>query len=971
MSERADSEVAETGDATAEPSVFISYSRKDGDRMQALAEGLRTAGFRVLLDTTGIRPAEIWRERLAQLIRQCDSVIFLISPDSVRSSVCEWELDEAERRAKRLFPVRIRETADADIPGRLLQLNHIVACQDELLQPALADLVESLRTDISWLREHTVVEEMAQRWRDSDESPARLLRGADIDAVERWRDRRPRTAPNLTEIQKRFIAASRRQVETMARRRAAWTSMAAITAIAVALITNELRVTAGLSAFEAHVSAEAVNIIEGLNSHNESHELARALHAYYVAKQTLPKPPDVVWNALRLALSQHRAESTAAAPAPLRDLAIRDGDGLLGLDTDGTLWTFEAGLDQPRRVAFEQALEDAANYGISPSRRSVWQRRDDTIRFHDLDGRSLALPPDMLIDAEMPFDAVPACAAAVRNGRVFVTASAGEPNIPPLNLKWDVPKSGRLRVLRVSGHCERLLLLGERSAFLYRRDQAGWTPHALEVGADQPWTASPNLRFIIARWSNSLEIARYDAESDGWKYFLPDLGEAGNARAAARNVDEAQVTDTGAFALLVGNDALVFDDAGRQRMRSPGGVLPRTIALSAHGDRLVVYQQANQRLTLFRAGATPLLEPVLDDVALPAGESISALSVCGPSRLFVIGGYAGSVLVLDPRKDFSVIRRLHVSGMVRRIDCDRNGPALIVSDEGLLDIRRGESALPRDELGAVTGTDGAAVFPDDDNGLLIVGPDAVYRRTQDGRVIEKISRAPHDDDTVVVGGNVLWQTDPRRLLLLGQSAGIRNGRYGARVCAYTWGAAEAVQVVCRGWPEAIRFSAGGFVGETTLAGVGIGGQLSLMDLSTPHSLNLDGGPQIVPRRLIALGDERFIVSSLGGELQIWAKSGTLLRSNLDVPGAPEMISMTAEEESHEVLVAADRAIYRTVLSGERLKDRACAALSRINRTDRSKLADCAAVTPESALWRRIRDVPVFTPLHQQTPTATD
>jgi len=255
--------------------------------------------------------------------------------------------------------------------------------------------------------------------------------------------------------------------------------------------------------------------------------------------------------------------------------------------------------------------------------------------------------------------------------------------------------------------------------------------------------------------------------------------------------------------------------------------------------------------------------------------------------------------------------------------------------------------------------------------LLIVGPGAVYRRTQDGRVIEKISRAPHDDDTVVVGGNVLWQTDPRRLLLLGQSAGIRNGRYGARVCAYTWGAAEAVQVVCRGWPEAIRFSAGGFVGETTLAGVGIGGQLSLMDLSTPHSLNLDGGPQIVPRRLIALGDERFIVSSLGGELQIWAKSGTLLRSNLDVPGAPEMISMTAEEESHEVLVAADRAIYRTVLSGERLKDRACAALSRINRTDRSKLADCAAVTPESALWRRIRDVPVFTPLHQQTPTATD
>lgn len=971
MSERADSDAAGVRDTTANPGVFISYSRKDGDRLPAFAEGLQAAGFRVLLDATGIRPAEIWRERLAQLIRQCDSVIFLISPDSVRSSVCEWELDEAERRAKRLFPVRIRETADIDIPGRLLQLNHVIAYPDERLQPALADLIESLRIDISWLREHSVVEDLAQRWRDSGESPARLLRGADIDAVERWRDRRPPTAPNLTDMQKRFIAASRRQVETAARRRAAWTGMAALVATAIALITNEMRVNAGLSAFEARVSAEAVSIIEGLNSHNESHELARALHVYHAAEQTLQKPPDVAWNALRLALSQHRAESTATAPAALRDLAIGNDDRLLGLDTTGTLWTFAAGLDQPRPVAFEQPLDGATGYGIASSRRSVWQRRDDTIRFHDLDGRSIALPPDLRIDAEMPFDAVPACAAGVRNGRIVVTAAAGERNIPPLNLRWNAEKSGPLRVLRLSERCERLLLFGETEAFLYQRAQARWESRSLEVGSDQPWSASPNLRFIVARWSNSLEIARYDAESGGWRYFLPDLGETDRAGAAARSVDEALVTDTGAFALLVRNTALVFDDDGLQRMRSPGGVLPRTIALSAHGKRLAVYQQANQRLTLFQAGATPLLEPVLNDVALPEGESISALSVCGPSRQLVVGGSGGSVLVLDPRRNHSVTRRLQVSGIVRRIDCDRNGPALIVSDEGLLDVRRGESALPRDELGAIAGTDGAAVFPDDDDGLLVVGLDAIYRRAQDGREIEKIARRDHDDDTIVVGGNVLWQAYPRRLLLLGESAGNRNGRYGARACAYLWGAAESVQVVCRGWPEAIRFSAGGFVGDTTLAGTGVGGQLSLMDLSTPRSLNLEGAPQIVPRTLIALDAERFIVGSLGGELQIWAKSGTQLRSTLDIPGKPEMVSIVADEETHEVLVAASRAVYRTVLSGERLKDKACAALSRIDRTDRSNLADCSAATPESALWRRIRDVPVFTPLHQQAPGAAD
>jgi tetratricopeptide (TPR) repeat protein len=190
--------------------VFISYSRKDLAFAQMLVEALGERGFDAFLDKTDIAPGEPWQERLAGLIAATDTVVFAISPDSVASSICAWELEESVRLGKRLIPVVARRIPDADAPPALGRLNWVFCVEDDDKNAALAALETALRTDLPWVREHTRLGELARRWDEQGRGKGATLRGADLDAAERWLDRRPADANAPTELHQDFIRASRR-----------------------------------------------------------------------------------------------------------------------------------------------------------------------------------------------------------------------------------------------------------------------------------------------------------------------------------------------------------------------------------------------------------------------------------------------------------------------------------------------------------------------------------------------------------------------------------------------------------------------------------------------------------------------------------------------------------------------------------------------------------------------------------------
>jgi uncharacterized protein len=198
--------------------VFISYSRDDVDFADQLNSALDTCGFECVIDRHGISGGEDWKRRLGNLIREADTVVFVLSPNSARSEICAWEVAEAERLGKRILPVICRPLEGESPPPRLRDLNYILFHADPKTTGSgfgtgLTKLVAALNTDFDWLREHTRYLQRATEW-DRGARPAnRLLSGDDIAEAKAWVARRPKNAPEPTALHLDFIRASEEEAE--------------------------------------------------------------------------------------------------------------------------------------------------------------------------------------------------------------------------------------------------------------------------------------------------------------------------------------------------------------------------------------------------------------------------------------------------------------------------------------------------------------------------------------------------------------------------------------------------------------------------------------------------------------------------------------------------------------------------------------------------------------------------------------
>jgi Sulfatase-modifying factor enzyme 1/TIR domain len=210
--------VERPADMEPKTKVFISYSRKDLAFADRLADALKTRGFEPLIDREEIYAFEDWWKRVEVLIDRADTVVFIISPDAVKSEVALKEVLHAASLNKRFAPIVCRRVEDAAVPEPLRRLNFIFFEDPEHLDASTNKLAEALQTDIAWIRRHTEFGEAARRWIDAGLPGGLLLRAPVLDQAEAWLAFRPRGAPAPTSDTKAFIAESR-QAELTARRR--------------------------------------------------------------------------------------------------------------------------------------------------------------------------------------------------------------------------------------------------------------------------------------------------------------------------------------------------------------------------------------------------------------------------------------------------------------------------------------------------------------------------------------------------------------------------------------------------------------------------------------------------------------------------------------------------------------------------------------------------------------------------------
>jgi formylglycine-generating enzyme required for sulfatase activity len=216
----AKAEIPRASTAERKTRVFISYSRKDSIFSNRLVDALNARGFEAYLDKKDILPGEPWKERLEALILSADAVGVVISPDSIASQVCAWEVERTEELQKKLLPLMHRSVADANLPRRLARLNYIFLREEDDFDAGLTTFAVAIETDIAWIRQHTRIGELAQRW-DGAGRPAvggRLLRGEELTDAEIWLLTSHKAAPDPTEVQRAYVQASRVLARSQTRR---------------------------------------------------------------------------------------------------------------------------------------------------------------------------------------------------------------------------------------------------------------------------------------------------------------------------------------------------------------------------------------------------------------------------------------------------------------------------------------------------------------------------------------------------------------------------------------------------------------------------------------------------------------------------------------------------------------------------------------------------------------------------------
>jgi len=135
---------------------FISYASEQSELAREIALALRGEGHEVFLDRSQLPEGDAYDARIRQAIRDCDLLVFLISPEALsagRYTLTELKFAEEKwpRPAGHLLPVMVKPTEKARIPAFLRSVTilqpdgnvaaEVVAAVARLARPWWADAV--------------------------------------------------------------------------------------------------------------------------------------------------------------------------------------------------------------------------------------------------------------------------------------------------------------------------------------------------------------------------------------------------------------------------------------------------------------------------------------------------------------------------------------------------------------------------------------------------------------------------------------------------------------------------------------------------------------------------------------------------------------------------------------------------------------------------------------------------------------
>ncbi len=189
--------------------IIVSYSRKDSAVARKLIAAFKKIDFDVWVDWEDIPPAVGWLEQILQGIEESDAFIFLISPDSIVSEVCNVEIGHAAKNNKRIIPIVLRDVDPKMVNPIIRDLNWIFIREQDNFQEGIEKVNFAIKLDIEWVEEHRRLQVRALEWHRKKD-PSLLLRGHDLRNARRMVASAENKDPKPTELQQTYIQFSTR-----------------------------------------------------------------------------------------------------------------------------------------------------------------------------------------------------------------------------------------------------------------------------------------------------------------------------------------------------------------------------------------------------------------------------------------------------------------------------------------------------------------------------------------------------------------------------------------------------------------------------------------------------------------------------------------------------------------------------------------------------------------------------------------
>ena len=216
-------------------SVMMSYSRKDKGFVKNIYNALTqhdetvvtvnsavvSTGRNIWVDWEDIPPSNDWLNEIHKGIEQSDVFLFILSPDSIKSEVCNWEVDHAVKNGKRIIPCVVRDVDYRSVRKELANLNWIFFRSDgEDFDTAMKLLIKQIDMNGRHARYHTKLLVRALDWEKHEFEKSLLLRGNDLNRAKHWMsDAALGKEPKPTTLHLSYINESERLYLTSKRRK--------------------------------------------------------------------------------------------------------------------------------------------------------------------------------------------------------------------------------------------------------------------------------------------------------------------------------------------------------------------------------------------------------------------------------------------------------------------------------------------------------------------------------------------------------------------------------------------------------------------------------------------------------------------------------------------------------------------------------------------------------------------------------